>query len=170
MKNFHFYILFLILLINIITKETSNDLLVFKFKTYYPTKIDNNSEYNSGDFVNSFISSKAFLELESGNENEFEKGTNQTLRTFVNDKTNIFVFRDYYRKNNISFCDFNASFSSSYKVKMISDQYCESIQTVCRQGRDAAAEGLSRRQGERCRLPGLRKVHRCPHERHQQNL
>ena len=129
MKNFHFYILFLILLINIITKETSNDLLVFKFKTYYPTKIDNNSEYNSGDFVNSFISSKAFLELESGNENEFEKGTNQTLRTFVNDKTNIFVFRDYYRKNNISFCDFNASFSSSYKVKMISDQYCESIQT-----------------------------------------
>ena len=38
MKNFHFYILFLILLINIITKEASNDLLVFKFKTYYPTK------------------------------------------------------------------------------------------------------------------------------------
>ena len=81
MKNYIFFILF-VLLINIISKD-NNDLLVFKFKTYYPQTGNNNSEYTSLDFINSFILSKIYLELESGNEEEFKKGTNQILRTLL---------------------------------------------------------------------------------------
>ena len=69
MKKFYFFILFLLLINTEISKD--NNLLVFKFKTYYSSKIDKDSEYNSSDFVNSYILSKVYLELESGNKNEF---------------------------------------------------------------------------------------------------
>ena len=126
MKKFYFFILFLLLINTEISKD--NNLLVFKFKTYYSSKIDKDSEYNSSDFVNSYILSKVYLELESGNKNEFEKGTNQILRTFINGKANIFVFREYKKYNNL-LCNFNTNFSESYNFKMLSSQYCESEQT-----------------------------------------
>ena len=125
MKNYIFFILF-VLLINIISKDT-NDLLVFKFKTYYPETGNNNSEYTSLDFINSFILSKIYLELESGNEEEFKKGTNQILRTFIGSKANIFVFREFNKYNKL-LCNFNTTSSHSYYNKMLSSQYCESEQ------------------------------------------
>ena len=127
MKNLYILIWFL-LLIYIQSKE-KNDLLVFKFKTFYPPKLSKDSEYNSNDFINSFLLSKIYLELETGNENEFEKGTNQILRTFIYSKANIFVFREFKKYNNI-LCNFNTSFSLSYFYKMLSSQYCESEQIV----------------------------------------
>ena len=125
MKNYIFFILF-VLLINIISKD-NNDLLVFKFKTYYPQTGNNNSEYTSLDFINSFILSKIYLELESGNEEEFKKGTNQILRTFIGSKANIFVFREFNKYNKL-LCNFNTTSSHSYYNKMLSSQYCESEQ------------------------------------------
>ena len=126
--KFYFLILFLISLIKIILSKENENLLVFKFKTLYQQKAKEISEFNSVDFMNSYILSKVYLEFEAGNEEEFEKGSNQVLKSFINSKSNIFVFRDD-KKVNKTFCNFNTSFLDSYKVKMLSSQFCESYQT-----------------------------------------
>ena len=128
--KFYFLILFLISLINIkiITSKENENLLVFKFKTLYPQKAKEDSEYNSLDFLNSFILSKVYLEFEAGNEEEFKKGSNQVLKSFINSKSNIFVFRECEIVNK-TFCNFNSSFLNSYKVNKLSPQFCESYQT-----------------------------------------
>ena len=130
MKIFYFFILFLSILIIIIAKD-DNELLVFKFKTFYPSiKKSNNintTEYTGEDFINSFILSKLYLELPAGDKNEFDKGKNQILRTFIYTKTNSFIFRDSKKYDN-TLCDFNATSSSSYNLTKHSLAYCESEQ------------------------------------------
>ena len=126
MKNFYFFIL--LILINIILSKGNNDLSVFKFKTINEPKLDGNSEYNSSNFVDSYLESKVYLELEAGNENDFKNGNNQILKTFVNSKGDIFTFRDYNKKYN-SICNYNTYLSSGYKVKVLSSEYCECNQT-----------------------------------------
>ena len=83
MKNFNFFILFILILINIILSKDNNDLLVFKFKTFHESKEDDNIEYNSTNFINSFLTSRVYLELEAGNDNDFKNGKNQILKTFI---------------------------------------------------------------------------------------
>ena len=126
MKNFYFFILFL--LINIFLSKDNNDLLVIKFKTINEPKLDGKSEYNSSTFVDSYIESKVYLELEAGNEYDFKNGKNQILKTFINSKGDIFTFRDYNKKYN-SICNYNTHLSSGYKVKILSSDYCECNQT-----------------------------------------
>ena len=126
--KFYFLISFLISLIKIIISKENDNLLVFKFKTLYQQKVKEDSDYNSVDFMNSYILSKVYLEFEAGNEEEFEKGCNQVLKSFINSKSSIFVFRDD-KKVNKTFCNFNTSFLESYKVNMLSSQFCESYQT-----------------------------------------
>ena len=126
MKNFYFFILFL--LINIFLSKDNNDLLVIKFKTINEPKLDDKSEYNSSTFVDSYIESKVYLELEAGNEYDFKNGKNQILKTFINSKGDIFTFRDYNKKYN-SICNYNTHLSSGYKVKILSSDYCECNQT-----------------------------------------
>ena len=125
MKKYFFILFFL--LINILTSKADNNLLVFKFKTYHKENISDKSEYNSEDFFKGYLYSKVYLELESGNENEFEKGKNQILRAFINAKANIFIFREYQRYDNL-ICKFNTKLSESYYFKMKSQTYCESEQ------------------------------------------
>ena len=128
MKNFNFFILFILILINIILSKDNNDLLVFKFKTFHESKEDDNIEYNSTNFINSFLTSRVYLELEAGNDNDFKNGKNQILKTFMSSKGDIFTFRDYNKKYN-SICNFNTQLSSAYKVKVLSSEYCECNQT-----------------------------------------
>ena len=126
MKNFYFFILFLLININLL--KDNNDLLVFKFKTFNGSNQDDDSDYNSTNFINSFLTSTVYLELEAGNENDFKKGKNQILKTFISSKGDIFTFRDYNKKYN-SLCIYNTHLSSGYKVKIFSCDYCECNQT-----------------------------------------
>ena len=125
MKKYFF--IFLFLLINILSSKDNNNLLVFKFKTYYNESINDNSNYTSEDFMKKYLLSKVYIELESGNKNEFERGKNQILRAFLNSKANIFIFRDFERYNNLV-CKFNTTLSESYYFNMKSPQFCESEQ------------------------------------------
>ena len=112
----------LIFLLIIIAKENSANILVLKFKTYYPTTYNmtlNNTNYNSKDFITSFLFSQLNLELNTGNEKNNKKGSNQSLKTIIRAKTDSFILRNL-EKNNISICNFNASLSNTFKLNMLS--------------------------------------------------
>ena len=118
----------LIFLLIIIAKENSANILVLKFKTYYPTTYNmtlNNTNYNSKDFITSFLFSQLNLELNTGNEKNNKKGSNQTLNTIIRAKTDSFILRNL-EKNNISICNFNASLSNTFKLNMLSPSFCQS--------------------------------------------
>ena len=117
-------IFFLFYLLIIITKENSTDILVLKFKTYYPTTnnmIQNDTEYTTNDFISSYLFSNLYLEFETCN----EKGRNQILNTMIKAKTNSFILRNPL-KNNINICNFNTSLSNTFKLNMLSPSYCQS--------------------------------------------
>ena len=121
-------IIFILLLIKIITNGNITDILVLKFKTYYPltfSMAQNGTEYNSKDFINSFLFSQLYLEFETGNETDIKQGTNQTMKTIISSKTDSFILKNF-NKNNITFCDYNASISSTFKLNMLSPSFCQS--------------------------------------------
>ena len=75
-------ILILIYLLIITIEGNSTNILVLKFKTYYLTNnntYNNETEYNSNDFINSFLFSNLYLEFESYSQN----GINQTLNPIL---------------------------------------------------------------------------------------
>ena len=115
-------LIFKILLIKIITQEKNTDILVLRFKTFYPLNSNisqNNTDYNINDFVNSYLSSQIYLEFETGNETDYQKGTNQILNTFINSKTTSFILRNKI-KNNSVLCNYNSSLSTTFKSKELS--------------------------------------------------
>ena len=117
-------ILFLIYLLIISTKGNSTDILVLKFKTYNPSTINiynNKTEYNSNDFINSFLFSNLYLEFGSYSQN----GINQTLNAIIKVKTDSFILRNI-QNNNMKICNFNTSLSNTFKLNMISSSYCRS--------------------------------------------
>ena len=119
-------ILFFLLII--ISKEYFTDILVLKFKTYYPTTYNmslNNTEYNSNDFVSSFLFSQLYLELNTENQQNLDKVSNQTLNTIISAKTDSFILRNLNR-NNITICNFNASLSNTFRLNMLSPSFCQS--------------------------------------------
>ena len=121
-------LIFILLLIKIITNGNITDILVLKFKTYYPlttNMLQNDTEYNSKDFINSFLFSQLYLEFETGNETDIKKGTNQTMKTIISSKTDSFILKNF-NKNNITFCDYNASISSTFKLNMLNPSFCQS--------------------------------------------
>lgn len=119
-------ILFFLLII--ISKEYFTDILVLKFKTYYPTTYNmslNNTEYNSNDFISSFLFSQLYLELNTENQQNLDKVSNQTLNTIISAKTDSFILRNLNR-NNITICNFNASLSNTFRLNMLSPSFCQS--------------------------------------------
>ena len=117
-------ILFLIYLLIISTKGNSTDILVLKFKTYNPSTnniYNNKTEYNSNDFINSFLFSNLYLEFGSYSQN----GINQTLNAIIKAKTDSFNLRNI-QNNNMKICNFNTSLSNTFKLNMISSSYCRS--------------------------------------------
>ena len=81
------YILVTLNISLIVSKGNTTDILVLKFKTYYPQTDNmrkNNSIYNSNDFIDSFLFSEIYLELENNNNNQIE--SNQILKTIVKQK------------------------------------------------------------------------------------
>ena len=117
-------ILILIYLLIITIEGNSTNILVLKFKTYYLTNnntYNNETEYNSNDFINSFLFSNLYLEFESYSQN----GINQTLNSIIKAKTDSFILRNL-PKNNINFCNFNISLSNTFVLNMISSSYCRS--------------------------------------------
>ena len=107
----------------IIANDNNINILAVKFKTYYPiteNMLRNDSEYEAKDFIESFLFSKLYLELETGN------GTNnQILKTIINSKVDSLMLKNL-NKNNITFCDFNSSLSSTFKSNMLSEYLCQS--------------------------------------------
>ena len=117
-------ILFLIYLLIITIEGNSTDILVLKFKTYYPPTnniYNNETEYNSNDFINSFLFSNLYLEFESYT----QIGINQTLNTIIKAKTDSFILRNI-PKNNINICNFKTTLSKTFKLNIISSSYCRS--------------------------------------------
>ena len=117
-------ILILIYLLIITIEGNSTNILVLKFKTYYLTNnntYNNETEYNSNDFINSFLFSNLYLEFESYSQN----GINQTLNAIIKAKTDSFILRNI-PKNNINICNFNTSLSNTFILNMISSSYCRS--------------------------------------------
>ena len=118
----------LIFLLILITKENSTDILVLKFKTYYPTTYNmsiNNTKFNSKDFITSFLFSQLYLEINIGNEKNYDKDSNLTLNTIIRAKTDSFILRNL-DKNNITICNFNSSLSNTFKLNMKRPSFCQS--------------------------------------------
>ena len=120
MLTINIFSIFLIIKI-IITKDNNISMLAVRFKTYYPitdNMLRNDSEYEAKDFIGSFLFSKLYLELETGN------GTNyQILKTIINSKVDSLMIK-INNKNNENFCDFNSSLSSTFKSKWLSLYLC----------------------------------------------
>ena len=121
MLTINIFSIFLIIKI-IITKDNNISMLAVKFKTYYPitdNMLRNDSEYEAKDFIGSFLFSKLYLELETGN------GTNyQILKTIINSKVDSLMIK-INNKNNENFCDFNSSLSSTFKSNWLSLYACQ---------------------------------------------
>ena len=122
------YILITLNISLIVSKGNTTDILVLKFKTYYPQTDNmrkNNSIYNSNDFIDSFLFSEIYLELENNNNNQIE--SNQILKTIVKAETSSFILRN--PQNHFSFCTFNSSLSSTFKSYSQNPAYCQSEDT-----------------------------------------
>ena len=85
----------------------------------------NNKEYNPQDFISSYLFSKLYFELKTGNDVNVQNEINQTLNTIINHKTDSFILRNM-NKYNISFCNYNSSLSNTFKLNMQSPSYCKS--------------------------------------------
>ena len=120
----YIYIILNFLLIS--SKENITDILVLKLKTYYPQTDNmrkNNSDYNFNDFIDSYLFSEIYLELENNNDNKLE--SNQVLKTIIKSETNSFILRNL-NINHFSFCTFNTSLSLTFKNNILSPSYCQS--------------------------------------------
>ena len=129
----------LLIIINIIrlikSENINSDYVSLKFRTFYP--YSNNSYYNESlsfnteDYFEKIHLSKIYLEVGTGEENNFSSKTNQTLNIIVNLEENIFLttdlyFEKYTTENNNLLCHYNSSLSTSlsqtakyYKIKEI---------------------------------------------------
>ena len=124
----HNFIFLIIHLIIIKSEDNISDILVLSFKEYYHqtyNMLQNNTEYNSKDFINSFLFSKIYLEFEIGDNTSFDKGINQTLNTIVEAKTDSFILR-HKSRNNYTICNFNSSLSKTFYSNMLSTSFCKS--------------------------------------------
>ena len=69
-------ILIINLIIIILSEDNTSDILVLKFKEYYHltyNMLQNNTKYNSKDFIDSFLLSQIYLELVTENETNQNK-------------------------------------------------------------------------------------------------
>ena len=118
---YNFNIVFINLIIIILSKDNSSDILILKFKEYYHSTynmLQNNTEYNCIDFINSYLFSPIYLILETEN-------INQTLNTVINGKTDSFILR-HKNRNNFTICNFNASLSKTFNLNWLSESFCKS--------------------------------------------
>ena len=121
---------FIVLIINLIiiqSADNTSDILVLNFKEYYHqtyNMLQNNTEYNGKDFINSFLFSKIYLELELG-DNINQNGINQTLNTIIEAKTDSFILR-HINRNNYTICNFNSSLSKTFYSNILSTTFCKS--------------------------------------------
>ena len=103
-------------------KASDTKFASIKFKTFHPltyNRLYNKTGFDKEDFIESYHFSKIYLEMESGNYNNFEAKTNQTLNVFIDLKEIIFstvshYFRKYNADNMNSICHFNTSKSSTF--------------------------------------------------------
>ena len=102
--------------------NNNSNIISLRFKTYYP--YSNYSRYDIpvfyiDDFYESIYSSKLYLQLEEGDENNFKEKKNQTLNVIVDSREIIFLttdiyFEKYIKENNYQLCHFNTSKSSTF--------------------------------------------------------
>ena len=103
------------------SENINSNFVSFKFRTFYP--YSNNSDkdpssFNTEDYFEKIHLSKIYLEVGTGEENDFSSKTNQTLNIIINLKENIFsttnlYFEKYTIENNNLLCHYNSSLSTS---------------------------------------------------------
>ena len=103
------------------SENINSNFVSLKFRTFYP--YSNNSDkdpssFNTEDYFEKIHLSKIYLEVGTGEENNFSSKTNQTLNIIVNLKENIFsttnlYFEKYTTENNNLLCHYNSSLSTS---------------------------------------------------------
>ena len=122
------------IIIFIKSENINSNFVSLKFRTFYPYSNNSNndpSSFNTGDYFEKIHLSKIYLEVGTGEENNFSSKTNQTLNIIVNLKENIFsttnlYFEKYTTENNNLLCHYNCSLSTSltqtekyYKIDQI---------------------------------------------------
>ena len=129
MLSINIFLTFIIFKI-IIAKDNNINMLAVKFKTYYPVTdnmLGNNPKYEAKDFIESFLFSKLYLEFETGEGTNINQ--NQILKTIINSKVDSLMLKNL-NKNNITFCDFNSSLSSTFESNMLSQYLCKSKEAI----------------------------------------
>ena len=120
-------IIYGILFIKIDTIENNNtNIIILRFKTYN-SNIINNSEFTIKDFKE-YLFSNIYFELEIGDEIDYIKGTNQTLNTNIDTKTNSLKL--IHIKNDNKFCNYNSSLSNSFKSIVINSLNCQAEEKI----------------------------------------
>ena len=116
-------IIFILLFFNIATLKyeiKNTNIISLKFKIYYPYyNSENYLSYSIDDYLERVHLSKLYLEVQVGNESDFEAKTNQTLNIIVDlneilfSSTNLY-FTKYTAENNNILCIYNTSKSSTF--------------------------------------------------------
>ena len=116
---------FYIICINILkihSSKNTSKIASIKFKTYHPLTYNmlyNRTGFDKEDFIENYHFSKIYLQMESGEENNFKTNTNQTLNVLIDLKEIIFSTVNYYFKkynsdNTKKLCHFNTSKSTTF--------------------------------------------------------
>lgn len=109
-------------ILKIKSSKNASKLVSIKFKTFHPltyNRLYNKTGFDKEDFIESYHFSKIYLEMETGNENNFKENTNQTINVFIDLKEIIFstiskYFKKYNTDNMKKICFFNTSKSSTF--------------------------------------------------------
>ena len=131
-------VIFIILVYNNLSyvkssKDTSK-LVPIKFKIFHPLTLNrlyNKTGYDKEDFIENYHFSKIYLELETGDENNFKENTNQKINVFIDLKEIIFstvshYFKKYNNDNMNKICFFNTSKSSTF----VEDQFYFAFENI----------------------------------------
>ena len=97
--------------------ENNTDIVAIKFRTYYPYVEQGANKCEI--YLKKIHYSKAYLELQTGNETSYKKGLNQTLNTIINLREIVLITTDSYfelntNKSNEILCTYNTSISDTF--------------------------------------------------------
>ena len=114
--NFIFFIINIEQILSLLS-ENNTDIVAIKFRTYYPHVEP--GENKCEIYLKKIHYSKAYLELQTGNETSYKKGLNQTLNTIINLREIVLITTDSYfelntNKSNEILCTYNTSISDTF--------------------------------------------------------
>ena len=123
-KSLRFIFITIIININIIyiISDSNNSIISLKFKTFYPYSNNSNNKllpFNTEDYFEKIHLSKIYLEVGTGDQDNFTTHTNQTLNILVKlEEIILFTTSNYFEKftseNNALLCHYNCSLSTSF--------------------------------------------------------